>query len=252
MTKVRTARLMIKLLVAFVAGGAVLLGSALDSQAAFKLRLSESDGTVVTITDNCDDTIDLDCDVSDGTATTDWISYSGSVGSFDVVFTGGFTGDNVVDPILMDVSSFETIKSDSTTGGGTLTVELTATDFTDTGSLEKFFAEIGGVLIDGATISYVAYIDTDNLEFQTDETDSSVTKVTDISGFGTDADFAAVDSLFSITMVITITCDGPCTSSFNAIIEMPEPATLALFGMGLLMLGAVARRQRKFWPTRGA
>ena len=251
MKKVRTARLMIKLLVAFVAGGAVLLGSAPDSQAAFKLRLIQG-STTLTITDNCDSLIDPDCDVSDGVATDDWIDFDGAVGTFDVVATTGLTDTTLVDPLIMDLNSIQS----STETGGILTIMLTSTDFSDTSSFANFLVSIGGTKTN-AVISYEVYIDTDNAEFQTNDSLASVTKIADISEIinpfsSFETGFADVDGAYSITMLVTVVCDAKCSSSFNATVEIPEPATLALFGMGLLMLGAVARRPRKSGPTRGA
>ena len=102
------------------------------------------------------------------------------------------------------------------------------------------------------------YVDTNNGEFSTEDSVASVTKIADISGISSrpfafsDTGISAVGGAYSITMVVTISCAADCMSSFDAVIEMPEPATLALFGMGPLMLGAVARRRRTFGPTRGA
>ena len=100
-------------------------------------------------------------------------------------------------------------------------------------------------------------VDTNDREFSTEDSVASVTKIADISEIinpfsSFETGFADVDGAYSITMLVTVVCDAKCSSSFNATVEIPEPATLALFGMGLLMLGAVARRPRKSGPTRGA
>lgn len=214
------------------AGSLLLMLGSLEVQAVPTLRLTSSAGGSVTIADGS---------AGDAYGANGVVSYNGSLAGWDINITTGFTKPvlGTADSPLMDLAS-----ANLSGGAGTLTIEFTDTDFTLPG-LTNAGAAIGGTT-DGS-ISYATFYDGGNTAFGT------AGALTSLTGLGSGAfsstavtEFLA-PTLYSLTMVVEITHGSGLynISSFDATLRVPEPGTLALFGIGLAALGLIASRKRR-------
>jgi len=187
--------------------------------------------------------------LSDG---TDTVTTSDLDGDGSVLFVGSI-GDWVLNivvgvgsPLISDLNTARLdLSSLNVTGqseyGGTLTISLTETGnavpFGDT----SYAVEIGGTS-DGS-VSFQSYVDSTNTAFGTEtllyDTGLLTGGAFSISGNGA----VSVSGPYSITTVATIThAYGRSVSGFNNSVEIPEPAGLALLGLGLLGLAFGIRK----------
>jgi hypothetical protein len=210
-------------------GGVLVLAAAIsamtasDAQAAQMLRLTQG-ASSVQITDG---------GVGDSNPFAGAITFIGSVGSY---FLNVSTG--VSKPVLgsaanphMDLASL------NMSGSGMLTIEHTDTDFVGTG---PFAMHIGGTT--NGSVSYAAYFDSTNAAFGTGSAIDSLGPFGGPAFAGSGGGGNAVITPYSLTQVVTLTHTGFGISSFDAEL-IPEPATLALFGLGLIGVGAATSRR---------
>lgn len=167
----------------------------------------------------------------------DAVLFSGTVGTFNLnVSTALAAPGQQTFPALMDLNSINT-------GVGTLVIEASKV-FDTLPSISNILATIGGTLASNSTGSLLYEVLVDGVA------------VTDLlfngggaSAFSDEefAEFVATDDEYELTLRVTITHEpgSTVTSSFDAAAQtvVPEPATLALFGAGLLGLGVLRRRQ---------
>lgn len=226
-----------KRLFATLAAAGIIAGIAAPSYAAPMIRLT-SGATVVTVTDNL---------AGDLSAEAGAVTYVGPIGEFTTTVTAGLTK-----PALGTDTRGEmhlTHLDLSSAVGGTITVEFTETGFISASGVEGFLAEIGGVMntAPGTSLTYQVFVDGANVAFSNATTVYANTFLPagGLGAFSASASNAlsGLGSPFSMTLVATVTHGGAGATSFDATARVPEPATVALLGMGLLGF-AVSRRRR--------
>lgn len=216
---------------AATAAAALLVGSAQPSHATLMLKVSDG-STTQTLTD------------SGGTGA---INFIGSIGSFIYNVVTGLSAPMIgsIDIPQMDLNFVDiTARGGS---GGTLTMTLTDTGFQGGGNdFMHFLSTIGGTINGGGSLSFDTYMDCGNTAFGMSTLLSSQTGVSGnpYSSSG-DKYVSSCSGAYSLTELVSLQLPGSASISGDASLSVPEPSTIALFGVGLLGLGMAMRRKTK-------
>jgi len=230
-------------LLAILAVVGLVAWTATPAEAAFKLSLDDNAGSTLVVADG---------DAADTDARQGVITVSASLGIWDISITAAFskpTFGSVSDPKIDIMTGNGQILS---SGGGTLTVMATDTDFGPVAEgLTADLLSAGGTAASGASVDVYGYLDTGNVEFGTE---FEKPKLLDLgpgafSGSATaPLPQAIIDGAepFSMTLVIDITHTAPGLTTLDAKNEMvPEPATCLIWGMlGVIGLAVCKLRRR--------
>ena len=224
----------LKRLVAGAASAATLALFASAAHAVSQLQLSDGTSTVTVI----------DQGVGDIDGLVGSIVFSGQVGGYFINVTTGVTKPvlgTAEDPQL-DLNSINI----SGPGGGVLTIRFTETDFNSPGGSSDIFSAIGGTT--SGNLQYQTFASTTNDPFQQDilVSDSGLLSGPFVfSALST----IAITGTYSLTTIATITHTGATVqnSSFNAVVELPEPFLAPPLVLGSLLLGStfVMRRRKQ-------
>lgn len=223
-----------KQLLTLAAAGALAFGA---QSANATLMLSLDDGnTSKTIVD---ETTDDGMNGLPGYVTYSALDFGGATTPWSITTATGL-GNPVIGTDYYDALHLDSLEV-SSGGPGTLTVMLTNTDMTR--SPASFAGGLGGYT--AGNVDFQLYASSVNDAFGKDVLlyDSAT-----MSGNFSDSLYGGIDfaAPYSLTMVATITHDGDGQrTSFDFDVTVPTPATVALFGVGLLAMGFAARRRQQ-------
>lgn len=221
----------------FLATAAMSVGGAffaLPAAAVPQIEISHGASTVVIADQGAGDINDL----------VGAVVFAGTVGDFFINVTTGVTK-----PVLgsaevprLDLNSINV----SGPTGAVLTIRFTETDFSSPSGYADIFSAIGGTT--AGSVQYLTYASLTNDAFAEDIliSDSGI-----LSGpfVFSDMSTVAISGTYSLTTVAIITHSGSGNqnSSFNAVVELPEPFLAPPIILGTLLLSAtmIARRRRK-------
>jgi hypothetical protein len=184
-------------------------------------------------------------DIVEVTGTDSFVNYNGVVGGWDINVSTGVGNTNPAFDILHLNSVNATTASSlaPTIAAGDLIIMLSQTGYTNTSS--GFNGSLSASL--GGTGQFETFIGASNIAF-----DTSAGPLFDSGMLGTgvhslsDLGINDMTDPYSMTLKATLNHDGKqyfAISSFDHEITVPEPGSLALLGLGLLLLGIVKSRR---------
>ena len=124
----------------------------------------------------------------------------------------------------------------TSSGAGELTLSFTQDGFLPSNA--SYASDVGGTLNENSSASFSASADGQSISSLGPFSAAGAFAGSEVSMFANGA------SPYSITLVAVIAHEGRGTSSFDYQVQVPEPGTLALFGLGLLGLGMGRMRRR--------
>lgn len=199
-----------------------------EADASLMLQLSDGSSTI-TVEDG---------GVGDASLVEGVVVYNGAIGNFIVSVSTGISKPTIGSSLYpaLDLNSVEVTGLNA----GSLTIALSDTDFLTSGTT-YFTSSIGGTFLNQTSLTYSTYLGTDNQLFSTDTLLTSLT-FQGVGAFsGGDGAWVDTTSPYSLTQVVTFSQPGASVTSFDGQIDVPQPATLALLGLGLLGVAAGSR-----------
>jgi hypothetical protein len=177
------------------------------------------------------------------------ITYDSGLGVFTIdVVTG--TGVGTLNPGAGNTIDLSSINVTSA-AAGTLTIKLTETGLTGAAAATAFTSAIGGTLgsigKSASSLLFTTYVDPTDTAFGTttqtfSDNFSGSGKAFSAKGNG----IGTISGPYSETIILTLTAAANSETSLDAFLTpAPEPASLAILGVGMLALGMVRRRRPK-------
>ncbi|MBL8520714.1 MAG: PEP-CTERM sorting domain-containing protein [Betaproteobacteria bacterium] len=192
------------------------------AHAALILKLDAGGGNSVTITDG---------GVGDLDSSSGAVSWFGSLGSWIFNFTAGISNSPALSgPAILNLVSFNA----TSRRGGTLTISLMETGLTQPAGPSM----LASTSVTGSTSGTAQFTSLFN--------NVASGSFGPYTGAFNGTTHATVDTTggFTLTHVATISHSNAGSTGFSMVTNVPEPGTLALFGIGLVALGWVARTRK--------
>jgi hypothetical protein len=167
-----------------------------------------------------------------------------AVGNFSV--TAQATGlPTFALPNLLDLFN---LAITSGAGGGTLTIMLTEINIPVPLGSSIFQTNIGGSQSAGSSLDYTTCMDPANHNGTSYGCGAGTNQIghfhfTSQAYSGSSSVLGTNTGVYSVTELVTLVMGANNTTSFDAIDQVPEPATLSVLGFGLFALGTGLRRK---------
>ena len=207
---------------------------AMPANAVPTLRLTQG-ANIVTVADNS---------LNDSSALPGVVSFSGPVGNFPVTFSTGLTKPTLGSAAHPSIDLLS-VQVSSPFSNAVIEIAFSDTDFNSPGPTITLPSLIGGTTT--GSIRYQTFASLSNSLFSTDIliSDSGVMG----SGAFSFTDYAtiALQGDYSLTTIVTVTHGASSVnSSFNATVEISEPALISLTTLsGLLFIAGISARRRQ-------
>ncbi len=212
--------------------------SVFPAHATPMLQLEATGVAAVTITDN---------GIGDISPLQGAVTFNGALGDFILNVTTGLSKPLLGTPAFphLDLNSVNV----NSFSGGTLTIRLTDTGFIGNLPTVNFASLIGGTTF--GNVSYSTYIAQGNNPFATDTLISNMGPYGSGSFSGGQSNTISLPSgPYTLTLVAQITHSGAFQStSFDAVLKVPEPSSMFLFVAGIIGFGMVCFARRRGYAS---
>jgi len=213
-----------------VVGFALAIGVIGQANAIPQLRLQSSAGANLLITDG--DAFDANDGIGE-------VTFIGPIAGWSTNVTTGLSFP-AIGSLLEPEIDLVSINA-SSTAGGWLNIWLTDTGFGPASNAAHVLSSIGGTT--GGSVTFRTFYDTTNTAFgQQHELSSASFSPTGFSGDMAGSLQSATP--YSLTILVTVMHTNRATTSFDALVRVPEPSSLLLIGAGLLAAGLMVRRRQ--------